>query len=158
MRKLQDLDPASRLWIYQANRKLSDAEVLLSERFLEDFLDSWVSHGKRVLGAAEVRDSRFILIAGQVKGEISGCSIDSSVAIIKQIQDEIAVDFFDRQLILFKEGGETREAKMHEFWAMRKAGVITDDHLVFNNLVDSVGEIEESWVVPFAQSWHAEMW
>ena len=73
-------------------------------------------------------------------------------------QSPARVGFFNRQLILYMEEGELKGAKMHEFWAMRKAGVVTDDHLVFNNLIDKAGVFPDSWLVPFSQSWHADMW
>lgn len=158
IRRISDLNSDARLWVYQSDRELNQSEVEVCVQALEAFVNGWASHGVKVQGAFEVRYNRFIVLAGQVNGEISGCSIDSSVAVIKNLEQELGVDFFNRQLILYKEGEEIREAQMHEFWAMRKAGIVTDDHMVFNNLVDQAGSYPDSWVVPFSESWHADMW
>ena len=158
MNKIAELNPESRLWIYQSDRELSPGEVEQCKSALTAFVESWTSHGAKVNGAFEVVHNRFVVIAGHVAGGISGCSIDSSVDVIMSLERLLGVDFFNRQLILFKEGEEIREAKMHEFWAMRKAGIVSDDHLVFNNLIDKAGKYPDSWLVPFSESWHADMW
>ena len=153
-----NLPPHTRVWIYQSNRELSklEADNLLSKAL--KFVDSWMAHGKPVHGNAEVRYNRFlILFADEEATMVSGCSIDSSVAFVKKISADLGLDFFDRKLIAFLENNDIKIKPIHDFWALKKAGVIKDETLVFNNLVKDKQEFDSAWLGPFAKSWHAEM-
>jgi hypothetical protein len=48
--------------------------------------------------------------------------------------------------------------KLHEFWAMRKAGLVNEDTVLYNNLVVSLKDLKTYWKIPFKASWHQEMW
>jgi hypothetical protein len=41
----EDLPEDSRIWIYQSNRKFSDAEFSEIETALQSFLEGWAAHG-----------------------------------------------------------------------------------------------------------------
>ena len=41
----ENLPEESRIWIYQSNRKFSDAEFSEIETALQTFLESWAAHG-----------------------------------------------------------------------------------------------------------------
>jgi hypothetical protein len=99
-----------------------------------------------------------VVAADEEKAAASGCGIDKSVRAIRDISAHTGVDFFDRLTIHYMDGAEIRTAPMSTFWAMRKSGVVTGDTLVFNNLVKTVGEWKNGWIVPFAKSWHQEAW
>lgn len=155
---VKDLAPASRVWIYQSNRELSPAETELLQKYAEQFVHNWMAHGKPVHGWAETKYNRFlILFADEEATAVSGCSIDSSVAFVKRVQAELGIDFFDRKQMAWLENGDVKTKVMHEFWALRKAGVITAETLVFNNLVKDKAEFDASWITSFDKSWHAEM-
>jgi hypothetical protein len=51
-----------------------------------------------------------------------------------------------------------RFSPIHDFWARRKANVVHDETLVFNTLAATLGELRSKALLPFAESWHAEMW
>lgn len=121
-------------------------------------MQNWMAHGKPVHGWFEVKYNRFlILFADEEATSVSGCSIDSSVAFVKKIGAELNCDFFDRKQMAWLEQDEVKTKIMHEFWALRKAGVITGETMVFNNLVKDKAEFDSSWISPFDKSWHAEM-
>lgn len=155
----QELPNSSRVWVYQANRFLTERELDEIKEDLKAFLSDWNAHGSRLNADASLVYNRFVvLMVDESQAMASGCSIDKSVQLVKSWEQKYGLDFFDRMQILYKEGGEIKEQRMHDFWAMRKALLINDDTIVFNNLVGNKGEFENSWEVPFKDSWHAKMW
>src|SRR5688572_6519605 len=97
-----EFSPASRVWIYQSNRLFSLQEALQIEDLLGQFNAGWHSHGAKVKGHADLLFGQFILLmADETAAGVSGCSTDSSVRLIKEIEKAFNVNLFDRQLLAF---------------------------------------------------------
>ncbi len=81
----KELPESSRVWIYQANRSLSEQELQEINTKLEDFITQWTAHGANLKASFEIRYKRFIILAlDQELNAASGCSIDASVHFIQQ--------------------------------------------------------------------------
>jgi hypothetical protein len=92
----------SRVWIYQSSRLFTIPEAFQIEDMLKAFVLKWQSHGIPVKGYANLLYGQFIiLMADETATGVSGCSTDSSVRIIKQIEEQFAVNMFDRQMLAF---------------------------------------------------------
>ena len=85
------------------------------------------------------------------KKTASGCSIDSSVNFIKEIEAEFSIDLFNRTKIAFKQDGEIVTLSISEF-----KKVVQADTVVFNNLVATKADFEEKWETLVSKSWHAK--
>src|ERR1700759_2402073 len=84
-----DFDNNSRVWIYQSSRPFTLEEATQIDSTLRQFADSWKSHGDDVKGFAKLQFNQFvIIIADETQAGVSGCSTDSSVRIIKQIEQQ----------------------------------------------------------------------
>ena len=106
----------SRLWVYQSNRDLIENEIKIINDQLSTFIDSWQAHGKDLKASFEIKYNRFVVIAvDEISQNATGCSIDDSVRILRKIENQIGVDFFDRMSILFKDGDLIKSASMKEF-------------------------------------------
>ena len=46
---------------------------------------------------------------------------------------------------------------MQEFQELANSGVINEQTLVFNNLVNTKKEFESNWLIPLGKSWHKRM-
>jgi hypothetical protein len=159
MIEIDKLSGSSRVWIYQADRSLNEFEILTVKNELAAFVDDWSSHGQKMQASAEVYYNRIVVIAAdEVRALASGCGIDKSVNFMKEMQNQLGVDFFQRTQVLFKNDGKMVEAPLHHFWAMRKAGIIEDRTLIIDNTVRVLADLRTKWEVPFENSWHAEMW
>jgi hypothetical protein len=94
---LADFHPESRVWVYQADRFLSETEVHWLDEQIEAFTKEWASHGSQLKASGTVVDSIFVVLSVNAdESAASGCSIDSSVRFIKQAGAELNVDFFNR--------------------------------------------------------------
>src|SRR5687767_6879324 len=95
-------DAQSRIWIYQSSRIFTISEALDIEEKLQAFAADWKSHGTPVKGAAYLFFGQFIIImADETATGVSGCSTDSSVRMIKEIEQQFGVNMFDRTMLSF---------------------------------------------------------
>src|SRR5690606_16655381 len=152
----KNLPDDSRIWIYQANRKLSDDEVAEITTRTEDFLTKWTAHGAALEAAVEVRYNRFIVIGlNQANASASGCSIDASVHFIQSIQEKYNIDLLDKMNVTFYSGEYIAYKPLEDFRKMAKDKSVSKNTVVFNNLVNTKAEYLENWEVPANESWHS---
>lgn len=150
-----NLPSESRIWIYQANRKLSDEEVTSIEEKTKLFLTEWTAHGANLEAGFEVKYNRFIVIGlNQTNASASGCSIDASVHFIQTLQDAFDIDLLDKMNVTFYSGQHIAHKSLTEFRKMAKDRSVSKNTIVFNNLVNTKEEYEENWEVPAIESWH----
>lgn len=152
----ESLPPESRIWIYQSNRKFSDDEMNEIEAATQAFTEEWAAHGTGLEASYQLKYNRFIILAvNQENQQATGCSIDSSVRFIQDLEQKYGVDLLDKMNVTFKLGEHIAHKPLIEFKKMAKDKAVSENTIVFNNLVNTVEEWNESWEVPAADSWHS---
>lgn len=152
----KNLPEDSRIWIYQANRKLSDEEVETIATQAESFLVNWTAHGANLEAGFEIKYNRFIVIGlNQTNASASGCSIDASVHFIQSLEKELDVDLMDKMNVTFYSGEFIAHKSLADFKKMAKNKSVSPNTVVFNNLVNTKAEYLEHWEVPAKDSWHS---
>jgi hypothetical protein len=150
----EDFDPSSRVWIYQSSRLFLISEALEIEAMLQQFTDGWNSHGAKVKGYANMFFGRFIvLMADETAAGVSGCSTDSSVRVIKEIENRFKVNMFDRQTLAFVIKDKIELLPLSQLNYAVENGFIGPDTLYFNNLAHTKQELENNWIIPVRNSW-----
>jgi hypothetical protein len=153
----EGFDENSRVWIYQANRTFTLSEALHIEDILKSFTDSWNSHGTPVKGYANLFFGQFIvLIADETAHGVSGCSTDSSVRIIKEIEKLFHVNMFDRLLLAFLIKERVQVIPMSQLPYAIENNFIEPSTLYFNNTVLNLKQLRENWLQPVKESWLAK--
>ena len=151
----ENLPEESKIWIYQSNRKFSDAEFSEIETALQSFLGEWAAHGTSLESSYLLKYNRFIIIAvNQDVQAATGCSIDSSVEFIQSLEQKYGVDLLDKMNVTFKMGEHVAFKPLIEFKKLAKEKAVSGNTIVFNNLVNTVGEWQDFWEVPASESWH----
>ena len=147
-------NPSSRVWIYQSSRRFFISEALSMESLLEDFVKEWQSHGVPVKGFANLLFGQFIIImADETATGVSGCSTDSSVRLIKKIEELYKVNLFDRQTLAFYSKDNIQLLPVSQLKYALDNGFINPDTLYFNNLVATKEELLNNWIIPVKNSW-----
>jgi hypothetical protein len=155
MIKTPTLPATARVWIYQANQPFREADIPQIKKYVDEFAQSWVSHNRQLTAHGDVLHNRFVvLMVDENTADASGCSIDKSVHFMQQLGQAYGVDLFDRMTFSWMENEEVKSAKSDEFAQLYASGKITDDTLVFDNLVKTKGELDEKWLKPLNESWH----
>jgi hypothetical protein len=146
--------PGSRVWIYQGSRLFSLNEALEIEELLKEFIVRWNSHGTPVKGEAHLFFGQFIvLIADETATGVSGCSTDSSVRLIKDIEQRFKVNMLDRTTLAFVIKDKIDLLPLTHLQHAIDNGFINTDTLYFNNTVQTKEELESKWIVPVKDSW-----
>jgi hypothetical protein len=146
--------PDSRVWVYQCNRLFTLGEALEIEELLKEFTQHWKSHGTPVKGDAHLFFGQFIiLIADETATGVSGCSTDSSVRLIKDIEQRFKVNMFDRTTLAFLVKEKIQLLPLSQLQYGVENGFINADTLYFNNLVQTKEELEGKWIIPVKDSW-----
>jgi hypothetical protein len=152
----EDFDPSSRVWIYQCNRMFLISEALQLEEMMNQFVANWNSHGTPVKGYANLLFGQFVvLMADETATGVSGCSTDSSVRLIKQIEEQFKVSMFDRQNLAFVVKEKIQTIPMQQLAYALENGFITPDTIYFNNLVLDKASLLSKWMIPVKESWLA---
>ena len=147
-----------RIWIYQADRELNEGEKAHVLAKLDQFVSQWHAHGKQLAAWAEVRYGYFIIIAvNEAVAPPTGCSIDKSVHLLKELERELQVSLFDRMQIAYRDGEAIRVVPRSVFEKLLTEGDVTGDTIVFNNLVQYSSALQTDWEVPLKKSWLAKV-
>lgn len=153
----KDFNDNSHVWIYQSNRVFTFPEVVRIEELLKDFASNWKSHGTPIKGYGNLLFGQFVIfMADETASGVSGCSTDSSVRLIKNIEKDFEVDMFDRQMLAFVVNERIQMIPLSQVNHLLEEGVITANTLYFNNTILTKKELLKSWIIPVKKSWLAK--
>lgn len=152
----ENLPDESRIWIYQSNRKFSDEESAEIEAATRQFVEQWAAHGTGLEASFLIKYNRFIILAVNTEMQAAtGCSIDDSVRFIQGLEQKYGVDLLDKMNVTFRNGEHIAHKPLADFKKMAKEKAVSENTIVFNNLVNTVGEWNDFWEVPAGESWHS---
>lgn len=153
--KLEALPDSARVWIYQSSRPFNEREITVIKSQINGFVSEWTAHSQQLMAAGDVLFEHFIVLAVDEKqAGASGCSIDKSVYFIKSIENQYDTQLFERMNFAYLDEGEVSVVSSSEFSKRYTEGGLSDETLVFDNLVQSIGDMKKGWVKPLANSWH----
>lgn len=149
----------ARLWVYQASRSLTPADVAAIEAALQPALNGWAAHGQPLLASAAVVENRFVLVAVDEDQALpSGCSIDASVRFLQTIGQQLSqsgspIDFFDRSAAYRSADGLVETVALPDIKAAVVAGRLTPETPVFNTLAKTKAEFLTTWQLKASDTW-----
>ena len=144
-----ELPLQSRVWVFQSNRIMSPSEQSSIDGAVKYFVQKWSTHGEQMLASHVLYHNCFVVIAAdEQKQAASGCSIDSFTALFKAFGTQYNLSFLDRFSIAHKLEDEVVISNLDEFKQLIDDGHITQDTLVFNNLIDRRQDLFTKWELP----------
>ena len=148
------LPPHSRVWIYQSSRPFTVQENHYVNNVCQAFVAEWAAHGSKLSAAIEVLHNRFIVVfVDEAVAMASGCSIDKSVRLIKQLEQELKISLTGRMEIAYKEGDEVKTFHLHDLGKMLASGNIHENTLLFDNMVSTKADFDNKWLCALKDSW-----
>jgi hypothetical protein len=124
------------------------------EPILQNFVSDWKSHGVPVKGFANLFFGRFIiLMADENATGVSGCSTDSSVRLIKDLENKYQVNMFERQMLSFYIKDKVEMLPLSQLQYAVDNKFITPETLYFNNTVLTKESLENNWITPAKNTW-----
>ena len=151
----KELPKNARVCVYQSDREFTQEEVeFISEKAIA-FINQWTRHGDSLKGSFIIRYNQFLVLAvDESFNNVSGCSIDASVHFVQQLEQTLQVDMMDKMNIGFKIDNNINIVKMNLFKDFVKENKVNADTVVFNNMVVTKEEFENSWEVAAQERWH----
>jgi hypothetical protein len=95
-------------------------------------------------------------MADETATTVGGCSTDSSVHLIKAIEQLTGVQMFNRTLLAFYIKDKVQTVPQAQLNYALENGLLTMDTLYFNNLVHTKATLESDWLQPISKSWLAK--
>ena len=144
----------ARLWIYQASRALNEREVDFVKHHTSQFLSQWQAHGQGLKASFTVEYAQFLIISvDESFSQASGCSIDSSVHLIKALESELNVSFMTTSQVAFLIDDQVALFPFNTLKSRVQENLISPSTMIFDNTVKNIGELRAKWLVPSQSSW-----
>lgn len=145
----------SRVWIYQSDRELDEREVNEIDFLAEHFADTWASHGNDLKAFIKSYYNRFIVVmVDEEQATASGCSIDKSVGFVRNLESRYGINLLNRMVMAYwNEDQKVATCNLNELTKLLEHSFISEDTLIFNNLVKDKAEFETKWQIPLRESW-----
>lgn len=149
-----DIAPASRIWVFQSSHPFSAAQEAEATRFLRDFTEGWQVHGSPVKAAFDIRYNQFIILAADESYNApSGCSIDSAVRAVQDLESLLGTKLFDRQQAAFLVEDRILLIPTSQLKQKFAEGIWNEHTPSFNNLVATKNQLADEWITPARNNW-----
>ena len=143
-----------RVIIYPASRPFTAKESKAISETLFDFLATWAAHGKPLSSSFKIEKNQFLVICvDEEKEAASGCSIDALTGVIRELDKEFDLGFFDRMKASFVENGEVKTLKLSDFKNGLKTGEISENIEVFDFSKSTYVAFLSDFLLPLKRSW-----
>ena len=154
---ISKLPPSTRVWVYQADRILSIEEEQSIANELNAFCNRWEAHGQPLQSNFEIRHHRFVLLfVNEDAHAASGCSIDGSVRVMKALQQQLNIDFFDRTQVAFLLNRKIETIGISKLRNAFADGKLSPQTITFNTLGATKSEIDKNWQLAAEKTWLAK--
>lgn len=139
----------SRVWVYKADRFLSDAETSLLQEKLNEFIPSWAAHGKKLYAEAYVLDNLWVIFAANEELEqASGCSIDKITRLVSELEKVCNCSLTNRLILAYKNQDQILLTPLAQ---IKDAGIQAHT-LIYDDTVLNLGEFK-SRLRPAQDTW-----
>ncbi|SIO22706.1 hypothetical protein [Algoriphagus halophilus] len=143
----------SRVWVYQAERTLNEQEASQLKRRLTAFCEGWNTHGNLMPTSFDLIENQIILLAVDESNlGASGCSIDSSVRVLRELEASLGVDLTNQGKVSYKNNQTIKVSPALGIKQKVLAGEISVDTEVINPLIKEKSHLNQLWI-PAKSSW-----
>lgn len=154
MQLFEGFSPDSKIWIYQCNRPFTTEEINSISEVCKRFTDSWKAHEHQLKASSAVLYSRFIVFCvDENTAGASGCSIDKSVHLIREIEKQYQVFLFNRMLVAYMKNNEVMACPLSMLLKMYENEEINAQTMVFDNTITTLAELNSKWIQPVSATW-----
>ena len=144
----------AKVWVYQSSLELTDSDLKQIKEVGDFFLGQWESHNLPVNGSINVYDNRFIVISAYSDEDaMCGKAQDSQMRLIKELEEVVEGKLTDRMLVFYQEENELKSFHFSELGSLLSDNKITSETIVFNSLVATKQEFENSWKEALKNTW-----
>ncbi|WP_186753694.1 hypothetical protein [Echinicola salinicaeni] len=150
----EEMPDTARVWVYQANRKFTPEEIQLIESRLTAFCNQWNTHGNLMPTSFDIKYDQFIILSvDESKLGASGCSIDSSVKTLRELDQVLKVNLLDQGKVSFVYQDDITISSLGDIKSYILSGILTSNSKVFNPIIQKKEDLQNKWLIPASESW-----
>jgi hypothetical protein len=144
----------SRVWVYQADQKFSESDEKILRDRMKSFCEGWNTHGNLMPTSFDVVENQILILAVDESNlGASGCSIDSSVRTLRELESKLNINLTDQGKISLKR--PTGEMKVISALGVKSrviSGEIDIQTEVINPMIRVKSDLQNLWQ-PVRNSW-----
>jgi hypothetical protein len=146
--EFNQMPAASRIWIYQAARAFSQTEEELIGSVLRTFCQGWNTHGNQMPSSFAILEHQILILAvDESKLGASGCSIDGSVKILRELENKLQINLTDHGKVSYKSSnGRITVTPALGIKSKVMEGEITSATALINPLIQRKEELDSIWI------------
>lgn len=146
----------ARVWLYASDRAFTPQEEAVINGWLAEFTKGWNSHGANLTASAAILHHQIILFAvDESQTPPSGCSIDKSVALLRQIERQMGVNLLDGGRVFYQQNEQIKSVRLPQIKQEIELQHIQANTPILNMQANTLQAVHNSLFVPAAQSWMA---
>lgn len=148
------LSSASRVWLYASTRPFTEDEQGMIRAALKTFCEGWATHGTLMPTSFEILHEQLLVLAvDESQLGASGCSIDSSVRALRNLEESLGLDLVDQGKITLKTSdGALRVVSALGIKSKVEGGEISPALEVMQPNLQTKGDLQVLWQ-PILNSW-----
>ena len=151
---LETFNASSKVWLFTADKTLNDSEHGAIQMDIDLFCAHWDSHGVVLKATGFILFSRLLmLIVDESSHAISGCSMDKSVAFIKNVEIKYKISLFDRLLQSAFVNNEWQTASTAIWSEKLKSNEINFETLFIDTLVNNLYDAQHHLIKNLGSFW-----
>ncbi|MCC5936077.1 MAG: hypothetical protein JJU34_02230 [Lunatimonas sp.] len=150
----EEMPYSSRIWIYQSDRPFTKDETTWIADTLRAFCDGWNTHGQHMATSFEIVHHQVIILSVDERSfPASGCSIDSSVRVLREIENTLGLNLLDAGKIAVVHQDSLSVSKLSGIKAEVLAGNILPESKIIDPTVSKKADLMENWIITAKDSW-----
>jgi len=145
----EDLSLESKIIIYPGSRKFFANEMPILREKLDSFCDGF----EGVNLCCEIEYDRFLIF---MISEETALDLDNQnllVAFILELEKTFEISLLDKVNVCFKQGPYVQLKEISDFKLLIKNKGVSKKTIVFDNMINTKFEYEDSWEAPAGESW-----
>jgi hypothetical protein len=144
----------SRVWVYQADQKFSESDEKVLRDRMKSFCEGWNTHGNLMPTSFHIVENQILILAVDESNlGASGCSIDSSVRTLRELENSLNINLTDQGKISLKRStGEMKVISALGVKSKVTSGEIDLQTEVINPTIRVKADLQNLWQ-PVRNSW-----
>jgi len=150
----ENMPKDAKIWIYQSDRPFDEQEKIWIISKLVAFCNQWNTHGAEMPSSFDLKYNQFIVLSvDESQLGASGCSIDSSVRVLREIEVKLNINLLDSGKVAYLDGENVRVAFLPEIKNHVVEGSLQSTSKMFNPSVNKIADLNDKWLIEADKSW-----
>ncbi|MES2656431.1 MAG: hypothetical protein V4620_12625 [Bacteroidota bacterium] len=150
----ENMPAHAKVWVYASDKILTPTQVNLIQEKAVPFIQSWTAHSNQLKATFAILHNCFLVfMVDESFNEISGCGIDKSVHLVKEIEAETGLNLFNRLAIQVLDNDELTVYRKSNLLESIHQNLVSPLAKTFNNQVSTKQEFDTNWIIPIEKAW-----